>query len=207
MPKQMGFYVDTSACVNCKACQIICKDKNELPVGVQWRHVIQYGGGAWVAQGGGLIVPEGIFTYSVSISCMHCANPKCVEACPEGAIVKRSDGIVMIDPKKCQGWRLCEAACPYGAPQFSGEKGIMTKCNFCEDLLAKGCDPACVSACSMRALHAGPLDELQAKYGLTNAIAPLPLATTGPSIVITPHRHAQASGKGTGRVIALPVKA
>ncbi len=205
MHKQMAFYVDTSTCVNCRACQIVCKDKNDLPLGVQWRRVIQYGGGAWVAKGQGL-VPDGIFTYSVSISCMHCAKPKCVEACPAGAISKRADGLVLIDPKKCVASRLCEHACPYRAPQFHAQLGIMTKCDFCRDLLAKGENPACVDACSMRALHAGPLGELQAKFGLMNAIEPLPLPRTGPSLVITPHRHAQPSGKGTGSVIALPVK-
>jgi anaerobic dimethyl sulfoxide reductase subunit B (iron-sulfur subunit) len=51
MLKQMAFHVDTSACVNCRACQIVCKDKNDLPVGVTWRRVIQYGGGTWVAKG------------------------------------------------------------------------------------------------------------------------------------------------------------
>jgi anaerobic dimethyl sulfoxide reductase subunit B (iron-sulfur subunit) len=137
---------------------------------------------------------------------MHCAEPNCVDACPADAIVKRSDGVVLIDPKKCVGARLCERACPYGAPQFNAALGIMTKCDFCQDVLAKGKNPACVDACSMRALDAGPLDELQARYGLTNAIEPLPLPKTGPSLVITPHRHAQPSGKGTGRVIAVLVK-
>ena len=152
MLKQMAFHVDTSACVNCRACQIVCKDKNNLPMGVTWRRVIQYEGGSWVARREGL-VPDGVFTYSVSISCMHCAKPKCLEACPAGAIVKRSDGVVLIDPKKCVGSRLCEDACPYGAPQFSVEKGIMTKCDFCQDLLARGQNPACVDACSLRALR------------------------------------------------------
>jgi anaerobic dimethyl sulfoxide reductase subunit B (iron-sulfur subunit) len=113
---------------------------------------------------------------------------------------------VWIDPKKCVGRRWCEDACPYGAPQFNAATGIMTKCDFCQDLLAKGQNPACIDACPMRALHSGPLDELQARYGLTNAIEPLPLPRTAPSLVITPHWHAQPSGKGTGRVIAAPVK-
>ena len=51
MAKQLAFHVDTSACGNCKACQIACKDKNNLPVGVLWRHVWQYGGGSWVPPG------------------------------------------------------------------------------------------------------------------------------------------------------------
>lgn len=206
MSKQMAFRVDTSSCMNCKACQIACKDKNELPIGVEWRRVIQYGGGAWVADGE-TVAPRGVFTYSLSVACMHCAKPKCVEACPEHAIRKHADGAVLVDPETCVGRRLCEGACPYGALQFDVARGVMTKCDFCEDLLTQGRNPACVDACPTRALDAGPLEQLRAKYGLTNAIEPLPLPLTSPSIVITPHRHAQPSGKGTGRIIALPVKA
>ena len=206
MPKQMGFHVDSSACTNCKVCQIICKDKNDLPVAVTWRRVTQYGGGGWVPDGK-LLVPQGIFTYSVSVSCMHCAKPACLRACPEKAITKRSDGVVLIDSRKCVGCRSCEQACPFGAPQFDAVKGIMTKCDFCYDLLAEGLNPACVDACPMRALHAGPLDQLQAKFGRTDTIGPLPPARTGPAVVITPHRHAQPGSKGSAKVIALPVEA
>ena len=51
--------------------------------------------------------------------------------------------------------RYCEWACPYGAPQFDEEAGVMTKCNLCADLLDKGQNPACVDACVMRALDFG----------------------------------------------------
>ena len=79
----------------------------------------------------------------------------------------------------------------------------MTKCNFCEDLLAEGETPYCVAACVMRALDYGELSELQAKYGNVDAIEPLPAADlTDPALVITPHRHAQISGEGTGEIIA-----
>ena len=73
----------------------------------------------------------------------------------------------------------------------------MTKCNFCEDLLAKGENPVCVDACPMRALQFGELAELRNKYGAVNAIEPLPEASiTSPSLVMTPHRHAQIERQG-----------
>jgi len=80
----------------------------------------------------------------------------------------------------------------------------MTKCTFCEDLLAKGENPACVDACVMRCLDYGELEELRQKYGALAAIEPLPTAEiTQPSLVITPHKHAQLSGQGTGRILNL----
>ena len=206
MAKQLGFHLDASACTACKACLIACKDRSDLPVGINYRKVYEFGGGEWVADAAhkDLLIPSNLFAYSVSVSCMHCEKPICTEVCPVSAISKGKDGIVLIDQDKCIGCRYCEWACPYGAPQFNEDKGYMTKCDFCQDLQAKGQNPVCVDACPMRALEVGELDELQAKYGNLSAIEPLPTADlTAPSLVITPHKHAQASGQGTGRILSL----
>jgi anaerobic dimethyl sulfoxide reductase subunit B (iron-sulfur subunit) len=113
--------------------------------------------------------------------------------------------VVLIDESKCIGCRYCEWACPYGAVHFNEAKGVMTKCTFCADLLAQGQNPACVDACVMRAIEFGELDELRAKYGNVNAIEPLPDASfTNPSIVITPHKNAQATDAGTGKISNMP---
>ncbi|MBI5301785.1 MAG: dimethylsulfoxide reductase subunit B [Chloroflexi bacterium] len=204
MAKQLGFHINSSVCANCKACQIACQDKNNLPTAIRWRRVVLYGGGNWVEKDGRWM-PNGVFSYSVSFACMHCEKPLCVEACPTGAMVKRADGVVLVNQDQCVGCRYCEWACPYGAPHFNEAKGVMTKCNFCEDLLAQGQNPACVDACPMRAIEFGDIAELRAKYGTLAEIEPLPSAKiTQPHAVVTPHRNAQASGKGTGKIMNLP---
>lgn len=206
MTKQMAFYFDSSACTGCKACQIACKDRSNLPVGVNWRRVIQYEGGGWVPDptNKDVLMPNNIFVYAITASCMHCADPLCMECCPTGGISKRADGIVVIDEDQCIGCRYCSWACPYGATHFNDEAGVMTKCDFCADFLALGENPVCVDACVMRALDYGELDELQARYGDVAAVAPLPSPDiTNPSLVITPHKHAQPSSNGTGHISSL----
>jgi anaerobic dimethyl sulfoxide reductase subunit B (iron-sulfur subunit) len=204
MVKQLAFYFNSNACSGCKACQMACKDKNNLPSGVLWRRVYHYGGGDWI-QKDGFWVPNDVFAYSVSIACNHCKEPVCLSVCPTRAIEKRNDGVVLINTDLCIGCRYCEWACPYGAPQFDEDTGYMTKCNFCVDLIDQGQNPACVDACTMRCIEFGELADLRTKYGELAAIEPLPSAQyTHPSIVLTPHKHAQLSGEGTGRITNLP---
>jgi len=204
MAKQYAFHFDASVCNGCKACSIACKSKNDLPVGITWRRVYEYGSGTWIpdSENPSILVPSNMFAYAMSVACMHCQEPLCVEVCPAAAITKGDDGIVVINADRCIGCRYCEWACPYGAPQFDDEAGVMTKCDMCQDLVTKGENPQCVDACVMRALDFGELEEMQQKYGVVDAIEPLPEAKyTSPSIVITPHRHSQLSGQGTGRIL------
>lgn len=206
MAKQKAFYFDASACTGCKACAIACKDRSNLPVGINWRKVYDYGGGGWIPHPShpDIMIPNNVFVYSTSTACMHCEKPLCAEVCPAKAITKRDDGIVLIDADLCIGCRYCEWACPYGAPQFNEELGVMTKCDFCQDLQAQGLNPVCVDACPMRALDYGELHDLRTKHGNVNNIEPLPSADIShPAIVITPHKNSQPSGHGTGKIIKL----
>ena len=199
MSDNLGFYLDQSVCTGCKACQIACKDKHDLPVGVTWRRVVEYTGGTW-QQDGDTMVPN-VFSYYTSIACNHCEDPICVAVCPTTAMHKREDGTVAVDPDKCVGCRYCEWACPYSAPQYNPELGHMTKCDLCADYRSEGKNPACVEACPSRALDWGPIDELRAKYGTVDAVEPLPdPSITSPHLVITPHRDAQPTGNGTGEI-------
>jgi molybdopterin-containing oxidoreductase family iron-sulfur binding subunit len=110
----------------------------------------------------------------VLVFCNHCDNPPCVRVCPTQATWKRADGIVMMDWHRCIGCRYCVAACPYGSRSFNWvdprphikaldpdfptrTRGVVEKCNLCEERLAKGERPACVVGCKEKALTFGNL--------------------------------------------------
>ena len=187
---QLGFIHNNVDCIGCRACEIACKDKNGLPPGPRFRRVMYVEGGSY---------PE-VFVYKVNMACNHCAEPACLPACPTGAIYKREkDGIVDIDSTLCIGCRRCEAACPYGAPQFIPEQNIVSKCNMCVDEIDAGRKPYCVMACMMRVLDIGPIDQLLDGTYDTKARGPEDQVVrqvqnladpelTKPAIVFVPHR-------------------
>ena len=189
--KRPAFYFDADACSGCKTCQIACKDKNDLPLDLVWRRVYEVTGGDWIRQGNAW--KNTVYAYNVSLACNHCEKPVCMEACPTKAIFKRDDGIVLIDELKCMGCRYCEWVCPYGAPQFNYETGLMSKCNLCFDYVGEGKNPSCVDSCPMRAMDFGECDELVKKYGDNGDIYPLPNRHhTEPSFLVNPHRNTKA---------------
>ena len=193
---QYGFFIDTTKCTGCKTCHVACKDRSDLPLGVKWRRVYEYGGGSWSDNGDGSFA-QNVFSYYTSIGCNHCSNPVCVKACPTGAMHKRkSDGLVHVDASICVGCQSCSRACPYDAPQFDSERGVMTKCDGCYDRLKQGLSPSCVASCPLRALEFGPIEELRAKHGDNADIQPLPSSSvTSPNLVIKVNRNAQADGR------------
>lgn len=166
-----------------------CKDNNRLPLEVNWRRVVEVSGGGWVQVSAAWVTSA--YAYNISMSCNHCEKPICMEVCPAKAIHKRSDGIVLIDAKKCMGCRYCAWACPYGAPQYDVAQGKITKCDFCVDLLEQGLPPVCVAACPLRAIEYGELSELEARHGKLVQVVPLPKSTlTEPALLLTPHKDA-----------------
>jgi anaerobic dimethyl sulfoxide reductase subunit B (iron-sulfur subunit) len=146
--------------------------------------------GTWLPNGNGTYTPNNVFSYSISIACNHCSEPACKKVCPAGAIGKRGDGIVFIDKDLCIGCGSCATACPYSAPSLDKETMKMEKCDFCRELLAEGETPACVAACSMRAIEYGDIGTLKSRYPeAVQQLAPLSdPAQTKPSLLITPHR-------------------
>lgn len=192
MGKQKAFYFDSSRCSGCKTCQVACKDKHNLHNAIRWRRVYEVTGGEWIQQND--IWISDIGAYNLSLACNHCQDPICMKSCPNKALYKTEEGIVLVDETKCMGCRYCEWACPYDALALDTEKGIMTKCTLCYDYLAEGKDPACVAACPMRVLEVGDLDDLLKKYGSHDNIYPLPPTHhTKPSLVINQHPSAEGS--------------
>ncbi|MCG8017153.1 MAG: 4Fe-4S dicluster domain-containing protein [Candidatus Thiodiazotropha sp. 'RUGA'] len=161
--KQLGFVHNNVDCIGCRACEIACKDKNGLAAGPRFRRVQYIEGGTY---------PD-VYAYKVNMSCNHCESPACLPTCPTGAIFKRkADGIVDIDSTLCIGCRRCEAACPFGAPQFDPGDNIVKKCNMCVDEIEAGRKPYCVMACMMRVLDIGSIDEIWRGSLETVAVGP-----------------------------------
>jgi anaerobic dimethyl sulfoxide reductase subunit B (iron-sulfur subunit) len=169
MSKQYGFYYNAGRCIQCRTCEVACKSTHNLEPEVKLRRVIENWQGEY---------PSVTRTF-LSLACMHCEKPACVEVCHTGAIIKRvEDGIVTVDRDKCDGCRECLSACPYGIPQF-GIDGTMQKCDFC---IGIGREPACAVSCPAEALSYGTLDELLERT--TGKAAERMGGPTEPSIII-----------------------
>jgi anaerobic dimethyl sulfoxide reductase subunit B (iron-sulfur subunit) len=164
---QLGFFFDQSRCSECLTCVIACKDWNDIPAGpVSWIEITSRETGQF----------PNISVSFMATLCYHCAEAPCIQACPSTAIVKnKENGIVTVDGEICLGIQncggICRDICPYSAPQFGTEVNAkMQKCDMCDERWIEGLKPICVEACPMRALDAGPFDELESKYGNTKEV-------------------------------------
>lgn len=105
--------------------------------------------------------PNSYFFYLPRI-CNHCSNPSCLAACPREAIFKRDqDGIVLVDLNRCEGNRMCIAACPYKKIYFNTKLSKSEKCIFCFPRIEKGLPPACADQCVGRIRFVGYLDDVE----------------------------------------------
>ncbi len=147
-----GFLVDLERCVGCEACVLACRIENGWGSESPWRRVLSLNLQR---------VPAGP-TYFLSLACHHCESPACLSACPSRAYLKRDDGVVLHLAERCLGCRYCEMACPFGAPRFSSETRLVSKCHLCVHRLDRGDPPACVVACPTRALRLQTAPELEA---------------------------------------------
>jgi formate dehydrogenase iron-sulfur subunit len=171
---RVGFFTDTSLCIGCKACEVACKEWNQVPedgldfLGLSmdntgglgadtWRHV------AFVEQR----VPvqdaaEGLRWLMSSDVCKHCTHAACLEVCPTGALFRTEFGTVVVQEDICNGCGYCVPACPFGVLDKREDDGRVWKCTLCYDRLGDGLEPACAKACPTDSIQFGELDELRA---------------------------------------------
>ena len=158
MAEQYGFFVDSTRCVKCFACEVACQQWHGIKAATVHRRTVQE-----ECEGSFPDVAR-IFT---SLSCMHCENPLCVAECPQGAIAKREeDGLVVVDKEKCIGCKTCSSACPFGVPDYLEIEGggfLMDKCDGCLSLGREADEtPRCVNTCPTKALNFGLLADMEA---------------------------------------------
>ena len=173
MAEPMGFFTDTTVCIGCKACEVACKQWNQLPAaeggqntlsgdsydntrqldGTHWRHVRfieQFSedrkDGRWLL---------------MSDVCKHCVRAGCLEVCPTNAIIRTEFDTVVIQSDVCNGCKACIAACPFGVIGINPVSNTAQKCTLCYDRLQNGMEPACSKACPTDSIQFGPVKQLQ----------------------------------------------
>lgn len=182
--------IDADKCIGCSNCIIACKDEyigNEyLPfstaqpdTGHMWIKVDERERGRF---------PHLKVAYT-PVPCLHCEDAECVKAASaiDGAIYKRSDGIVIIDPIKAKGQKQLLDACPYGVIYWNEEKNVAQKCTFCTHRLENNMLPRCVESCPVDAIVFGDVDDPMSEISKRkNSIA---IETLKPELGIKTHVH------------------
>ena len=172
--ERKGFFTDTTICIGCKACEVACKQWNQLPddgfafTGMSYDNTVALGASTWrhvafIERPVALSTQQGdgfswLFSSDV---CKHCARAGCLESCPTGAIIRTEFGSVYVQPDVCNGCGYCVVNCPFGVIDRSEEDGRAWKCTLCYDRLKEDMTPACAKACPTESIHFGNVDDLR----------------------------------------------
>jgi len=160
-----GIVVDITRCNGCYNCFLACRDEfcgNDYPpyslaqpnTGHFWMRIIERERGKF---------PKVKVAYT-PLLCMQCENAPCISASLNGAVYRRPDGIVIIDPEKAVGQKQIVDSCPYRVIYWNEQKNIPQKCTFCAHLLDAGWkEPRCVEVCPAGALNFGDLEDPNSK--------------------------------------------
>ena len=163
-----AFLTDSTLCIGCKACEVACKEWNEVPAdgfrftGLSYDNTLGLGHSTWRHVKFVERPDSNPFRWDFSSDvCKHCENAGCLEACPTGSIVRTEFGGVFIQPDVCNGCGYCIVACPFGVVDRRPGDGRAFKCTFCYDRQKAGLEPACAKACPTQSIRFGPIDELR----------------------------------------------
>ena len=137
--------IDHDLCWGCKTCEVACKQENRAADGIKL---------IWVEEDGPRLIDDKLdFSFRVNL-CRHCDDPPCADVCPEEAIQKRDDSIVVMDYDLCTGCQACIDACPYDAISYDYDQNIANKCNLCHHRIDQGLIPACAdNVCLAHCIH------------------------------------------------------
>ncbi len=179
MTDTVGFFVDTSVCIGCKACEVACKAWNQLPddgfslTGRSFDNTVALSATTWrhvdfierpVALPQQYVAFDEPFSWLFHAdSCKHCAVAGCLDNCPTGAIVRTEFGSVFVQQDVCNGCGTCIVSCPFGVIDRHPVDGRAWKCTLCYDRLHSGQTPACAQTCPTQSIMFGPVEELRAK--------------------------------------------
>jgi formate dehydrogenase iron-sulfur subunit len=176
MPAAKGFFTDTTLCIGCKACEVACKQWNQLPddgftfTGMSYDNTVHLGASTWrhvafIERPVALNNQDaGAFSWLFSSDvCKHCARAGCLESCPTGAIIRTEFDSVYVQPDVCNGCGYCVVNCPFGVIDRREDDGRAWKCTLCYDRLRADMQPACAKACPTESIQFGNLDELRHK--------------------------------------------
>jgi tetrathionate reductase subunit B len=156
-----AFIVDLSICNGCYCCQIACKDEHVANDWTPYAKPQPDTGQFWIKVQETIrgSVPKVKMSYTPNM-CLHCDDAKCLAGCKTGAIYRREDGLIIIDPLKCTGCKLCPDTCPNGMIYFNEDLNISQKCTGCAHLIDDKWDvPRCVDSCPTGALKFGEESE------------------------------------------------
>lgn len=150
MSQLKGFIFDYAKCVGCHACMVACSNENGTKPPLSWRNVSHFNKEKLPLLG----------YVHLSLACNHCGEAPCKSACPSGAYTfdDETNAVIHI-PELCLGCKYCTWACPFGAPQYNSEVGIIEKCHFCYHRLKEGKIPSCALNCPTGALSFGEIKE------------------------------------------------
>jgi formate dehydrogenase iron-sulfur subunit len=172
--RRKGFFTDTTLCIGCKACEVACKQWNQLPddglafTGMSYDNTVALGASTWrhvafIERPVALHNQDaGAFSWLFSSDvCKHCVRAGCLEACPTGAIVRTEFDSVYVQPDVCNGCGYCVTNCPFGVIDRRESDGRAWKCTLCYDRLKDDMEPACAKACPTDSIQFGDVAQLR----------------------------------------------
>jgi formate dehydrogenase iron-sulfur subunit len=171
-----GFFTDTTVCIGCKACEVACKQWNQLPgdgfsfSGMSYDNTVELGSTTWrhvafierpapISE----VATNSFSWLMLSDVCKHCHRAGCLENCPTGAIIRTEFDSVFVQPDVCNGCGYCVVGCPFGVIDRNPSDGLAWKCTLCYDRQKDHLEPACAKACPTDSIQFGEIAELRAK--------------------------------------------